>query len=262
MNRTGLLIALAVAAVVGLVFGLWPQLDLAISSWFYDPVKKDFMLRWQPPFSIMRDAAMWLVALVAAPAVIALIAKLMVPPRKLPLSGRAIILMLATLVIGPGLIVNVGLKDHWPRSRPIDVPQFNGSEHFTAWWDPRGGCPKNCSFVAGEGSGAFWTLAPATVVPPAWRALAYGAALIFGAGVGALRLAFGAHFLSDVVFAGVIMFLLIWTAHGLLYRWRATRISDDAVEQAIERIAFPPYHAVQALLSRVAAFLRQKGRRA
>src|SRR5262249_4402598 len=114
----------------------------------------------------------------------------------------------------------------------------------------------------GEASGAFWTLAPAAVAPPAWRALAYGAALTFGASVGALRLAFGAHFFSDIVFAGVIIFLIIWTAHGLLYRWRPTRTSDETVEWAIERFAMPPYNAANVALSRVAAFLRRKGRRA
>ena len=262
MNRTGLLIALAVAIVVGLVFGLWPQLDLAISALFFDPAKKDFVLRLDPRYGFLRDVAMWIVALIAVPAIFALVGKLILPTRKLPVPGRAVVLMLATLVIGPGLVVNVGLKDYWPRSRPIDVPQFNGDERFTAWWDWRGGCPKNCSFVGGEASGAFWTLAPAAVAPPAWRAAAYGAALVFGAVVGGLRLAFGAHFFSDIVFAGVIMFLIIWTAHGLLYRWRATRTSDEAVEHAIERVAMPPYNAVQVLLSRVAAFLRRKGRRA
>ena len=34
MNRTGLIIALAVAAVVGVVFGLFPQLDLMMSAPF------------------------------------------------------------------------------------------------------------------------------------------------------------------------------------------------------------------------------------
>ena len=59
--------------------------------------------------------------------------------------------------------------------------------------------------------GAFWTLAPATVASAGLAGLAYGAALVFGAAVGALRLAFGAHFFSDIVFAGVFTFLLIWT---------------------------------------------------
>jgi membrane-associated phospholipid phosphatase len=61
--------------------------------------------------------------------------------------------------------------------------------------------------------------------------LAYGAAIAFGVAVGALRIGAGAHFFTDVVFAGVLMYLVIWAAHGFLYRWRATRISDEAVER-------------------------------
>ena len=35
MNRTGLLIALAIAAVAGLVFGLYPGLDLEVARYFH-----------------------------------------------------------------------------------------------------------------------------------------------------------------------------------------------------------------------------------
>jgi membrane-associated PAP2 superfamily phosphatase len=249
MNRTGLLITLAIAAVVGLVFGFFPELDLRISALFFDPAKKDFMLRWSPLLGFLRDASMWLVSVIAAPAFIALAIKILRPRGKLLIAGRAIVFVIVTLALAPGLVTNVVLKDYWPRSRPIDVPQFNGEERFTAWWDPHGGCAKNCSFVGGEASGAFWTLAPAAVIPPAWRPVAYGAALVFGVSVGVLRMAFGAHFFSDIVFAGVITFLIIWLVHGLLYRWRPTRITDEAVERLIERVASPPRDAVVALFA-------------
>ena len=36
MNATGLAIALAVAAAVGLVFGIWPELDLKLAAIFFD----------------------------------------------------------------------------------------------------------------------------------------------------------------------------------------------------------------------------------
>jgi lipid A 4'-phosphatase len=251
MNRTGLIITLAIAVLVGLLFGLYPELDLKISAQFYDPAKKDFMLRWSPSASFLRDAAMWIVAALVAPAFVALALKIVRPRGRLLVSGRGIIFLIATLVLAPGILTNVLLKDNWPRSRPIDVPQFNGEEKFSAWWDPHGGCPKNCSFVGGEAAGAFWTLAPAALTPPAWRAAAYGAALLFGAGVGALRLAFGAHFFSDLVFAGVLTYLTIWLAHGLIYRWPRTRFADKSVECLIERIALPPHDAVMAVLRRV-----------
>jgi lipid A 4'-phosphatase len=260
MNRTGLIIALATAVVVGLVFGLYPALDLRIAGWFYDPAKKDFMLRWSPLLSFLRDATMWMVAAIAATAFISLAIKVLRPRGKLLIAGRALVFLIATLALAPGLVTNVILKDYWPRSRPIDVPQFNGEERFTAWWDPRGGCSKNCSFVGGEASGAFWTLAPAAVSPPAWRPIAYGAAILFGAGVSVLRMAFGAHFFTDVVFAGVFTFLIIWLVHGLIYRWRPTRFADEAVERAIERITLPPYNAVNAMFAALSARLFRRGR--
>jgi lipid A 4'-phosphatase len=250
MNRTGLLVALAIAVLVGTVFGLYPELDLKISGLFFDPEKKDFMLRWRPALGLLRDVAMWVVALLVAPALFAVVLKFLWPRRRMLIPGRAAVFLLATLALAPGLVTNVVLKDYWPRSRPIDVPQFNGEERFTPWWDPRGICPKNCSFVAGEGSGAFWTLAPAALAPPAWRPVAYGAALAFAVAVSGLRLAFGAHFVSDVVFAGVFTFLVIWLVHGLIYRWPRTRFSDEAVERAIERVALPPHDYLMGLFGR------------
>jgi membrane-associated PAP2 superfamily phosphatase len=234
MNRTGLVIALAVAAVVGLVFGIWPDLDLKLAAPLYDPARGGYWRTYDPTYWRGRDAVTWLVTLAALPAFAALVGKLIRPQWRLLIPGRAMLLMLITLALGPGVLTNLVLKEHWGRPRPIDVVQFGGDEHFRPWWDPRGDCPKNCSFVSGEASGAFWTLAPAAVTPPQWRALAYGAALAFGAAAGALRMAAGAHFFTDVVFAGVFMFLLIWLVHGLLYRWPRTRITDAAVEKVLD----------------------------
>lgn len=236
MNRTGLVIALAVAVVVGLVFGLRPDLDLKLAGLFFDPGRGGFWRAYDPPFLRLRDAATWLITLVALPAFVALALKFIRPQLPGLVPGRAVLLMLVTLALAPGVVANLVFKEHWGRPRPIDVTQFGGDEHFRPWWDPRGDCPKNCSFVAGEPSGAFWTLAPAAVVPPQWRALAYGAALAFGAAVGVLRMAAGAHFFTDVVFAGVFSFLVIWFVHGLLYRWRHARTTDAAVEWTLERM--------------------------
>src|SRR5262245_56969030 len=225
MNRTGLLIALAIAAVFGLTFGLYPQLDLILAEPFFNPATGIWAAAG-PPSARARDAIAWLIALIAAPAFVALIGKLILPRRPMLLPGRAAVLMILTLALGPGLLANVILKDTWGRPRPIDVTEFGGPLKFVPWWDPRGGCARNCSFVAGEPSGAFWTLAPAALTPPHWRALAYGAALAFGTALGLVRAAGGGHFISDVVFSGVFMFLLIWIVHGLYYRWpTASRIS-------------------------------------
>ncbi len=252
MNRTGLAIALVVAVVMGVLFGAYPRFDLRISAFFFDPHSHLFKVSDQPWVILARNAARWLVALIVAPAVLAIVGKLIIPERRALIGGRAALLMLVTLALGPGVLTNLVLKDHWGRARPLDVTEFGGTYPFIAWWDPRGDCRDNCSFIAGEPSGAFWTLAPAALTPPQWRLLAYGGALAFGAAVGLVRIAGGGHFFTDVVFAGVFMFFLIWVIHGLLFRWPATHTTDEAVER-------PLVQAGEVLRCALAALARRFG---
>jgi lipid A 4'-phosphatase len=242
MNRTGLIIALAVGAIVGLIFGIDPQLDLQIAHLFFDPHANPAaayaMRQWLIP---VRDTCMWIVAAMLLPAILAVIGRLVMPRSRMLIPGRAAVFLLMTMALGPGLMVNGILKDHWGRPRPIDVQQMGGTEYFVAWWDPRGDCPSNCSFVSGDVSAGIWTLAPAALMPAPWRPAAYVAAVAFGAAIGIMRMLFGAHFLTDVVFAGVITFLITWLTYAVLYRWSGTRISDAAVEQALTRLARPRF---------------------
>ena len=250
MNRTGLAIALVVAIVVGALFVAYPRLDLAISALFYDPQTGMFKVNVQPWVIHSRDGARCIVALLVAPAFLAIAGKLLLPRWRMLVRGRAALFLILSLALGPGVLTNVVLKDNWPRSRPIDVKQLGGTDRFVPWWDPRGECPDNCSFVAGEPSGAFWTLAPAALAPPQWRAVAYAGALTFGVAVGALRIAAGGHFFTDVVFAGVFTFLLIWLLHGLIFRWPATRLTDDTVEQPLVKAGETLRAALAAILPR------------
>jgi lipid A 4'-phosphatase len=250
MNRTGLAIAFGVAVVVGVVFALYPRLDIDISALFYNRPNNLFAANAQLSVQDARAAARWLITLLVAPACLAIIGKLIMPHRRMLIGGRAALFLLLTLALGPGVLTNLILKDHWGRARPIDVTELGGTFRFTAWWDPRGDCPTNCSFVAGEPSGAFWTLAPAALAPPQWRLLAYGGALAFGAAVGLLRIAGGGHFFSDVIFAGVFTFLLIWITHGILYRWAATRTTDGAIERFLARGGATMSAAIHAAVGR------------
>ena len=235
MNRVALGIVLAIAAVVGVVFAVYPNLDIDISRLFLDPHVKVFWIGGKPWEQVSRDAARWLITLIVLPSFIAVAGKLIFPNRRMLVSGNTALFLILTLAIGPGLITNVILKDHWARARPIDVISFSATDRFTPWWDPDGSCDSNCSFVAGEPSGAFWTIAAAAVAPPQWRVLAYAAAVAFGTVVGVLRIAAGGHFFTDVVFAGVITYLVVWVLHGLIFRWRATRLDNDMVERVLAR---------------------------
>jgi hypothetical protein len=56
---------------------------------------------------------------------------------------------------------------------------------------------------------------------------------LFGVLMGFLRVAFGGHFFTDVLFAGALSALLVWTLHGWLYRWRSQMLSDRKIEDAL-----------------------------
>ncbi len=240
MNRTGLYIALALAAVVGGIFGFYPELDLKIARTFVDWGNRPdftFSLRLHPAVWWLREIGLWISAIIVAPAIAALVWKMIRPATPMLIPGRAAIFLVMTLALGPGLLTNLVLKDYWSRSRPVDVTQFGGAEYFVPWWDPRGDCDKNCSFVSGDVSGAYWTMAAAAIAPPQWRALGYAGALALGTAMGFLRMIAGGHFLTDAFFAGFFTFLVIWLCHGLIYRWPSTRTTDRAVERKLENFA-------------------------
>ncbi len=245
MNRTGLFIALGLSLVVGLLFGLYPELDLKLSAMFYDAAAKTFPLKINAIAAVARDGAMWIAWGLALPSIVALVVKLIRPDRPLLISGRAITFLLLTLLLSAGVLTNLTFKSYWGRPRPVVVTEFNGPEPFVAWWDPRGTCGRNCSFFSGEGATAFWTYAPAALTPPAWRPLAYAAATVFGITTSMLRMAFGGHFFSDVAIAGLVTFLVIWLAYALIYRWRRTRLSDGRIDAVLTRFAWPLYRLTQ-----------------
>jgi membrane-associated phospholipid phosphatase len=65
-----------------------------------------------------------------------------------------------------------------------------------------------------------------------------------------MRVMAGAHFVSDVIFAGVFTFLIIWFAYALIYRWPRTRLTDRGVERSLERAAMPGHNFLAGLFGK------------
>src|ERR1700683_62013 len=107
MNRTGLVIALVMAAVVGVLFAVYPRLDIDISAFFYDRPINLFKVNAQPWVNFTRDAVRWVTALIFAPAVLVLIGKLIMPKRHMPMGGRAALFLILTMALGPGVLTNL-----------------------------------------------------------------------------------------------------------------------------------------------------------
>ena len=255
MNLTGLFVALGLTAAAIIVFALFPGLDLALAGIFFDPKTGMFLLEANGLAAVLRDGAMYLSWAFAAPAIIAFVVKMIWPNKPLLVKGRTVALFLITLSLSAGILSNLAFKGYWGRPRPSDVVEFRGVWQYKNWWDSSGECPKNCSFFSGEASTAFWTYAPAALSPPQWRPLAFGAATLFGALTGLLRITFGGHFLSDVVAAGLVTFLTVWLTYAIVYRWRSTSSTDEQIDAMLTRAFWPLYRFRLRIL---AAFARPK----
>ena len=118
MNRSGLYTALALALVVGLLFGIYPELDLQLAGLFFDASNKTFPLKFNTLAAIARDGAMWIAWGLALPSIVALVVKLARPDKPLLVSGRTVMFLLVTLVLSAGILTNLTFKSHWGRPRP------------------------------------------------------------------------------------------------------------------------------------------------
>jgi membrane-associated PAP2 superfamily phosphatase len=133
------------------------------------------------------------------------------------LRGLYLILCIA---LGPGLVVNIIFKDHWGRPRPRQVKEFGGRLDYL---------PPLAKGVSGQGKSfpcghcsvgfvltAFYFLNRRRHLGRAltWLAAAVAAGLFLGAG----RMAAGAHFASDVLWAGYLTFGVCWTLYYVVLR--------------------------------------------
>jgi len=235
MRGLGLIIILLVGFITSVAFAADPLLDLKIAGYFQQPDIKDLFHRLNPYFATVRNYATAISAFFVFFPLFAILAKLIWPQSPMLIPARAAILTVATFALGPGLLANGILKSHWHRPRPEMVTQFGGKLPYVQWWDRRGACGKNCSFISGEAAAAASLLAPAVIVPPPWRYPAIGAVVVYGTGISFLRLAFGRHFLTDIIFAGVFTALIVWFLHGIMFRWKWTRLDEASVERALEK---------------------------
>jgi lipid A 4'-phosphatase len=198
-----------------LLFRWAPWLDPAVSALFHSA--DGFLFRGAPVAEAIHEGVNKIVPYGIAAAVVWLGIALW---RRRDWQGPLFVILV--LALGPGLLVNGLLKEHSGRARPVQVTQCGGDKSFTPAWTFTDQCRRNCSFVSGDVAVAFATLAPALLVTPARRRrLAITAALAFGGLVALVRLGQGAHFLSDVTFAGLITIAVVLALYLVMFPRRA-----------------------------------------
>jgi lipid A 4'-phosphatase len=221
--------SLTLGVVAGAMFLAFPEIDLVVSRTFYTGGG-----------NFTGQSALWVVGLRVAFVVVfwlcvagAAAGLWMTRDRKrawLHLTFPQWLFLAICLAMGPGIVANVMLKDHWGRARPRQVAEFGGSKTFTPPLIPAKQCPRNCSFVSGEAASIFLPFYAVAFVAPQGAALLVAAGTLLGLASGAVRVSQGAHFLSDVVFAGVFMALTValvyWAVLG-----RASKSLPDTSTQ-------------------------------
>jgi len=208
---------LIIALLFGLMsasgfFWLFPEADIVVSLWFFDP-EDGFYLSKHPFLRLLRESSTWVlagaVAVISIHALYDIVTGALAWPRM-----RKPIWLLSGLALGPGLVVNGVLKAHWGRPRPIHIDVFGGDAVHQMVWVISDWCDRNCSFVSGEASSSAWLVAAALATPRPIRLAATATTLVYAGSLSLNRVAFGGHFISDVVLAWLICGLIF----AILYR--------------------------------------------
>jgi lipid A 4'-phosphatase len=194
-----------------------PELDIGLSSLFYRP-DQGFFLDHALLVQLAYKGVPWLL-FAAIPALIAGLAWCSLSSAAQARRYRAwLAFALLSLALGPGLVGNTLLKEHWGRPRPEQIIQFGGSEEYVPAFLPSRECSHNCSFVSGHAAVGYWLIGGAWLWPRRrwhWRASGIAA----GSLIGLARIAQGGHFFSDVLGAA----LVVWLCDELLYQFMVWR---------------------------------------
>jgi lipid A 4'-phosphatase len=221
MDRASIALAVALA-ISALLFSLFPQIDMAVSTSFYGA--HGFIAANNPRVELLRSMAWWLSDAMFLLALAALLVALTSRRLLFGIGRWTATYMLTLFLLGPVLLSNRLLKGYWGRARPADVADFGGAHQFTPFWLPSDQCLANCSFVSGEVSGTAVTAicmvllrkgieqAAGRVVAMVWTVIA----LLLPVVVSLQRITSGRHFLSDAVFAVLFMMVIALLLRPLL----------------------------------------------
>lgn len=174
---------------------LFPSIDLTVSGFFYTPAEgfylRDISFNQFIHSAFARIHLLWLAFFI--------VGLVYCWKKKLKAKQKIFLFLIVTMIIGPGLLVNVLIKDNSiGRARPVQIEEFGGQNTFTPVFVYSGQCQKNCSFVSGHSSIGFYAIVLGWIFRNRrW----FWAGFSLGAIISISRIMEGAHFLSDTVFA-------------------------------------------------------------
>lgn len=128
---------------------------------------------------------------------------------------RSGLFLALVMLLGPGLLVNAVFKEYWGRPRPSQLAVFGGQSAYEAplTIDP---ASTGEAFPSGHASMGFYFFVLYFIFrgrKPRLTAWALVISLLYGCGMGLVRMAQGGHFASDILWSGG----MVWFSCALLY---------------------------------------------
>lgn len=233
LHLVGFVLALA------LLFGLWPTLDLTVSGWFYAgeghfPAKQ---WAWVRAIYDYPKVGQWIV--VAALLVFFLGRFLPGRWRVTRAWRRRCLALLLAAALGVGWLVHDVVKEITNRPRPNQTQGFGGEYAFVPMLAHGAQCVDCVSFVSGHAAGGFVYMAWGMWGAPATRRRWRGIAWLAGGVLGGARILQGGHFLSDVLFSAVVIWLCCWLMRELWLRLACWRRSRRAKSEETSAVVLP-----------------------
>lgn len=204
----------------------WTAIDCRISAWFYDRTTASWPWFHSAWCTFFYRGGTYPAVAIATTGGVLLAAGLLQKNRSW---SRAGLFLLMVFGLGPGLVVNYALKEHWGRPRPHQLTQFGGQFDYVPVGSMGPLTTHNSSFPSGHAAVAFYLIAPAFVIHAGRPRFANGllaVGLIFGAGMSVTRVMQGGHFASDVLWsAGIVYLTCVLVARGVLFPRQSPRES-------------------------------------
>jgi lipid A 4'-phosphatase len=217
LRRLSLVLIILGGIAVGALLGFYPDLDLRLAAYFFDPNTTTFIYAANPVIVSLRNLNSAIDIAIGVILALAMIQAYLVPAKQPIVSRRTVVFLVTTFLLAPVFFANVVFKENWGRPRPYHVSQHGGASQFVAWWDPRGTCKRSCSFFSGEVSAAAWTMGPAVLLSGPPGVIAVAASILFTISIAVVRMAQGGHFFSDAAIAALFTWLIVWIAYGFFF---------------------------------------------
>lgn len=206
------------------------EADLALSQAFYDKHGACWPMRDMQPWQLLYDFGC-LPGLSLGVSGLGLATVALLRKRRQH-DWRPGLFLALMLLLGPGLLVNLCMKDHWGRPRPHEISDFGGQRDYHPVWCPS--AENGYSFPSGHASMGFYLMAPGFLLWRTRRVAAvtfFGLGLIAGTAMGMARIIQGSHFATDILwsagfvyFAGILLSPLLETRPS---RHRGPSISPE-----------------------------------